>query len=79
MNADIERMAPNMKAMDKWVAQHQYNDWTFYLMTARLDDIESKLMDTEKEADKARKDSKSARDQFNDLKKRRWVSLGKIL
>jgi structural maintenance of chromosome 1 len=37
----------------------------------RLDDVESKLADTEKEADKARKDSKSARDQYNDVKRRR--------
>lgn len=35
--------------------------------------MEQKLADTEKEADKARKDSKTARDQFNDIKKRRYV------
>ncbi|THH00454.1 hypothetical protein EW026_g2099 [Hermanssonia centrifuga] len=51
--SEIERMAPNMKAME------------------RLDDVETKLLETEKEADKARKDSKTARDQFNDVKKRR--------
>jgi len=51
--AEIERMAPNMKAME------------------RLDDVEMKLADTEKEADKARKDSKVARDHFNDVKMRR--------
>lgn len=53
--AEIERMAPNMKAME------------------RLDDVEIKLADTEKEAEKARKDSKNARDHFNDVKKRRSV------
>ncbi|KAJ8594932.1 RecF/RecN/SMC protein [Rhizopogon salebrosus TDB-379] len=53
LNAEIERMAPNLKAIEK------------------LDDVEAKLADTEKEADKARKDSKSARDQFNDVKRRR--------
>ncbi|KAH9930814.1 cohesin complex subunit psm1 [Amylocystis lapponica] len=53
LNTEIERMAPNMKAME------------------RLDDVETKLLETEKEADKARKDSKSARDAFNDVKKRR--------
>ncbi|KAI0063838.1 cohesin complex subunit psm1 [Artomyces pyxidatus] len=37
----------------------------------RLDDVESKLAETEKEADKARKDSKNARDNFNDVKQRR--------
>ena len=55
--AEIERMAPNMKAME------------------RLDDVEMKLADTEKEAEKARKDSKTARDQFNDVKKRRCASI----
>ena len=39
----------------------------------RLDDVEAKLIDTEREADKARKDSKTAREQFNDIKKRRCV------
>lgn len=53
LNSDIERMAPNLKAIE------------------RLDDVESKLAGTEREAEKARKDSKSARDQFNDVKKRR--------
>ncbi|PCH34989.1 cohesin complex subunit psm1 [Wolfiporia cocos MD-104 SS10] len=53
LNSDIERMAPNLKAMD------------------RLDDVEAKLLETEKEADKARKDSKTARDHFNDVKRRR--------
>ncbi|KAH9976926.1 cohesin complex subunit psm1, partial [Russula compacta] len=53
LNAEIERMTPNMKAMD------------------RLDDVEIKLAETEKEAEKARKDSKSARDTFNDVKQRR--------
>ncbi|KAI0726494.1 cohesin complex subunit psm1 [Fomitopsis betulina] len=37
----------------------------------RLDDVEAKLMETEKDAEKARKDSKSARDHFNDVKRRR--------
>ncbi|KAH7103427.1 condensin complex subunit SMC1 [Auriculariales sp. MPI-PUGE-AT-0066] len=39
--------------------------------TDRLDDVEAKLADTEKDADKARKESKSTRDEFNDIKKRR--------
>ena len=51
--AEIERMAPNLKASE------------------RLGDVELKLVETEKEADKARKDSKKARDQFNDVKQRR--------
>ncbi|TFK46460.1 RecF/RecN/SMC protein [Heliocybe sulcata] len=50
---EIERMAPNLKAVD------------------RLADVESKLVETEKEAEKSRKESKNARDQFNDVKKRR--------
>ena len=39
----------------------------------RLDDVEAKLMETEKEAEKARKDSKTAREQFNDIKRKRYV------
>ena len=39
----------------------------------RLDDVETKLVDTEKEADKARKDSKNARDTFNEVKQRRLL------
>ncbi|KAL5522775.1 hypothetical protein ACEPAG_8793 [Sanghuangporus baumii] len=53
LNTDIERMAPNMKAIE------------------RLDDVQTKLLDTEKEAEKARKESKRARDEFNDIRKRR--------
>ena len=55
LNADIERMAPNLKAIE------------------RLDDVEARLVETEQEADKARKDSKTARDQFNEIKRQRWV------
>ena len=51
----------------------------FMTFAHRLDDVEAKLLETEKEADKARKDSKTARDQFNDIKKkryvRRWISV----
>ncbi|KAG6898016.1 hypothetical protein C0992_007012 [Termitomyces sp. T32_za158] len=53
LNAEIERMAPNLKAIE------------------RLEDVESKLAETEREADKARKDSKTARDEFQDVKRRR--------
>ena len=53
VTAEIEHMAPNLKAVE------------------RLDDVEAKLVETEKEAEKARKDSKNARDQFNDVKQRR--------
>jgi structural maintenance of chromosome 1 len=53
VTAEIERMAPNLKAVE------------------RLDDVEARLVETEKEAEKARKDSKGARDQFNDVKQRR--------
>ncbi|KAI0360888.1 P-loop containing nucleoside triphosphate hydrolase protein [Trametes cingulata] len=37
----------------------------------RLDDVEAKLVETEKEAEKARNDSKKAREQFNEIKRRR--------
>ncbi|KAG6813644.1 hypothetical protein H0H92_008881 [Tricholoma furcatifolium] len=53
LNAEIERMAPNLKAIE------------------RLEDVEAKLADTEREADKARKESKTARDEFQDVKRRR--------
>ena len=39
----------------------------------RLDDVEAKLLETEKEAEKARKDSKTAREQFNEIKRKRSV------
>lgn len=38
-----------------------------------MDDVEAKLLETEKEADKARKDSKTAREQFNEIKRKRYV------
>ena len=41
-------------------------------MSSRLDDVEAKLAETEREADKARKDSKNARDEFADVKRRRY-------
>ncbi|KAN0084141.1 RecF/RecN/SMC [Tylopilus felleus] len=37
----------------------------------RLDDVEARLVETEREAEKARKDSKTARDQFNEIKRQR--------
>ena len=40
---------------------------------SRLDDVEAKMVETEKEAEKARKDSKNARDQFNEIKRKRFV------
>jgi hypothetical protein len=39
--------------------------------TERLDDVEHKLRDAEGEADTAKKESKAARDRFNDVKRRR--------
>jgi len=72
LNAEIERMTPNMKAMDRYVVfGPKYFQKTDYLLL-RLDDVEIKLAATEKEADKARKDSKNARDAFNDIKQRRY-------
>ncbi|KAI8982948.1 condensin complex subunit SMC1 [Trametes punicea] len=59
VNAEIEHMAPNLKAMD------------------RLDDVEAKLIETEKEAEKARNDSRKAREQFNEIKRRRCEMFNK--
>ncbi|KIO31393.1 hypothetical protein M407DRAFT_14099 [Tulasnella calospora MUT 4182] len=53
IQAEIEKMAPNMKALEK------------------LDDVESKLAATDKDADKARKQSKDAREEFNRVRKER--------
>jgi len=41
----------------------------------RLDDVEAKLAETEKEADKARKQSRNARDHYNEIKNQRCVPL----
>lgn len=41
----------------------------------RLDDVESKLKDTEREAERARKESKDARDHFTDVKRRRYIHI----
>ena len=71
-------MAPNMKAMERLVIFYRFY-WAslvyifYFLFFRRLDDVEMKLVDTEKEADKARKDSKFAQDHFNDVKMRRFV------
>ena len=73
LNAEIERMTPNMKAMDRYV----FRELLLFLVLLTnssphsLDDVETKLVETEKEAEKARKDSKNARDTFNDVKQRR--------
>ncbi|KAL0571911.1 Structural maintenance of chromosomes protein 1 [Marasmius crinis-equi] len=53
LGADIERMAPNMKAVD------------------RLEDVEAKLAETENETEKARKDSKDAKDRFQEVQRKR--------
>lgn len=73
LNAEIERMAPNLKAIERQVFFIFYFLFCLCLTCSinSLDDVEAKLADTEREADKARKDSKTARDQFNDIKKRR--------
>jgi len=39
----------------------------------RLDNVEAKLAETEKEADKARKQSRNARDHYNEIKNQRCV------
>lgn len=44
------------------------------LMLSSLDDVETKLAETEREAETSRKDSKQAKDHFNDVKKRRYAN-----
>jgi structural maintenance of chromosome 1 len=41
----------------------------------RLDDVEAKLVDTDKETENARKEVKAARDGFNAIKKKRFVAM----
>ncbi|VDB88229.1 unnamed protein product [Peniophora sp. CBMAI 1063] len=53
LGGEIERMAPNMRAID------------------RLDDVQAKLVEADQEADKARRESKEARERFTDVKRRR--------
>jgi structural maintenance of chromosome 1 len=72
LNAEIERMTPNMKAMDRHVSFFGGLFWHTDGSPLRLDDVENKLAETEKEAEKARKDSKNARDAFHDVKQRRY-------
>ncbi|KAG8915652.1 Structural maintenance of chromosomes protein 1 [Tulasnella sp. 408] len=59
IQAEIEKMAPNMNAFEK------------------LDDVEAKLAATDKEADKARKQSKDAREEFNRVRKERCYRFNK--
>jgi structural maintenance of chromosome 1 len=54
MKADLEKMVPNMKAID------------------RLADVEASMAEAEREAEDTRRDSKAAKDRFNDLKRKRW-------
>lgn len=63
-------MAPNMKANDRFVDNMIIPHRT-EAVPPSLDDVQAKLVETEKEADKARKDSKIARDEFNDIRKQR--------
>jgi structural maintenance of chromosome 1 len=70
--AEIERMAPNMKAMERYELDLFSVTVEFISLGASLDGVEMKLADAEREAEQARKESKRARDNFNDVKKRRY-------
>ena len=50
---------------------HDVQKLLFTSYSGRLDEVESKLAATDKDADKARKTSKDARDDFNKVKKKR--------
>lgn len=43
------------------------------LLQIRLNDVENKLKDTEREAAEASTEAKKARDEFNEIKKQRLV------
>lgn len=62
----------NLFVLGRWLL----NLWSLW---ASLDGVEMKLADTEREAEQARKESKRARDNFNDVRKRRYDFVVKIL
>ncbi len=45
----------------------------------RYDDVETKIKQTEKENETARKESKKARDEFNDIKKKRYKHMPHLI
>lgn len=55
MKTELERMVPNMKAME------------------RLADVEAGLQDAEREAEDTRRESKTAKDKYLELRKKRLV------
>jgi structural maintenance of chromosome 1 len=71
LNGEIERMAPNMKAIERFVTFLAPCCPRSHVLLHRLDDVQARLTEAEAEADKSRKDSKSAREAFNDVKQRR--------
>lgn len=54
MKAELEKMAPNMKAID------------------RLADVEADLDTAEREAEDTRRENRSAKERFQDLRRRRY-------
>jgi structural maintenance of chromosome 1 len=70
LSAEIEKMAPNMKAVEKYGPPFPLPMLHIHEFI-RLEDVEAKLLETEKEASKTRQDSKTARDKFNEIKKKR--------
>lgn len=85
MKTDLEKLAPDMKAIDRYVKLIPYPYpstspspsllfvlyWSPVLTPLRLKDVQSGLNEAEEEADETRKESKRARDEFQELKKKR--------
>lgn len=75
--AEIEKMAPNLKSRQKYVypsrflcSQGQMPD---ILSRYRLNDVEARLKEVEREGGDIREQTKAARDAFLAVKKKRYV------
>ena len=65
MRSELERMMPNMKAIDRLVNAVKHR------LMLSLADVEGGLEDAEREAEETRRQSKDAKDRFQDLRKKR--------
>ena len=52
---------------------YKLNPFTTIYLFYRLDGIEQRLHDTEREFDSARKEAKTAKDRFNSVKQKRFL------
>ena len=76
----MEEIAPSLKAIERQVDSIMSSFSLFYLnsfaniyLFYRLDGIEQRLHDTEREFDSARREAKTAKDKFNSVKQKRFL------